>query len=421
MSAEELEARIGKLSADIEIQKKTLRQLERQKSLAQRELNAIRDPVSRLPLELSSQIFLHCRPRARPNPRFAPILFLNICNAWTDIALSLPELWSTIYIDVEVDDGPQYKILEPWCQRAGTYPLFIHVRTSLHYNLACSLTQFADRIKYLSLYQKDIDKCCFDELGLLPSLGVLEVRVLQFPHKGYLDVHALSCSAIIKLLRLTPNVLECKFDGFITEDLERPTQLLTLSCLRSLELRDDPDKYALDEDNMILMHHLTLPALREIYLPLHFPGFASFLRRSLPPLQKLTISELSHNHFPDFAESLYLIPTLTCLRLDVALHAESSVTENLLSTLAQSPFDLLPDLSILKIDFGLNVSESCYAAFLHMASLRRSTLVRASLVQWYSLETQPKPDANVCAELQRLIGGGMDLHIGPSRQNWILG
>ncbi|KAJ7666709.1 hypothetical protein DFH06DRAFT_984363, partial [Mycena polygramma] len=102
MSVKEIETRIAKISADIDLQKEvlSLRELEKSKSAAQRQLNAIRDPVARLPFELSSDIFLHCLPQQRkPDSCTAPMLLLSVCNTWTDIALSTPALWSTIHLD----------------------------------------------------------------------------------------------------------------------------------------------------------------------------------------------------------------------------------------------------------------------------------------------------------------------------------
>ncbi|KAJ7774949.1 hypothetical protein B0H16DRAFT_1408086, partial [Mycena metata] len=96
MSVKDIEARIDELSAEIERQKNILDQLERSRKVAYRQLNAIRDPVARLPLEISSEIFLQClslSPRPPADPRVAPMLLLNICNAWTNIALSNPALW----------------------------------------------------------------------------------------------------------------------------------------------------------------------------------------------------------------------------------------------------------------------------------------------------------------------------------------
>ncbi|KAJ6456622.1 hypothetical protein C8R47DRAFT_187658 [Mycena vitilis] len=78
-----VEDRIDQSDAD-------MRQLVISKSAAQRQLNAIRDPVAHLPFELSSEIFLHCLPqRRKPEPSTAPMLLLSICNNWTDIALSI--------------------------------------------------------------------------------------------------------------------------------------------------------------------------------------------------------------------------------------------------------------------------------------------------------------------------------------------
>ncbi|KAJ7453624.1 hypothetical protein B0H11DRAFT_1665734, partial [Mycena galericulata] len=98
MSVEELQARIAKISADIELQKAVLKNLERSKILFQRQLNSVRDPVARLPLEISSEIFIQCLPPLPvPGAHRAPMLLLNVCNAWTGIALSTPALWASIH------------------------------------------------------------------------------------------------------------------------------------------------------------------------------------------------------------------------------------------------------------------------------------------------------------------------------------
>ncbi|KAJ7896395.1 hypothetical protein B0H14DRAFT_2430988, partial [Mycena olivaceomarginata] len=98
---DELRARIVKLRTDTEQQKKLLRKLEHNTSLAQRQLNAVFDPMARLPLEISSEIFLECLASSgcgtgsRPElgALRLPMLLLNICHAWTDIALATPSLW----------------------------------------------------------------------------------------------------------------------------------------------------------------------------------------------------------------------------------------------------------------------------------------------------------------------------------------
>ncbi|KAJ7649909.1 hypothetical protein FB45DRAFT_1075694 [Roridomyces roridus] len=99
MPTQGIKAQIEQISVEIERQKEVLRKLESRKSLLQQQLNAERDPIASLPLEISSEIFLHCLPPrskgypleyARPRAHLAPLLLLNICNTWTNIALSTP-------------------------------------------------------------------------------------------------------------------------------------------------------------------------------------------------------------------------------------------------------------------------------------------------------------------------------------------
>ncbi|KAJ7860530.1 hypothetical protein B0H13DRAFT_1537538, partial [Mycena leptocephala] len=121
---------IAKLSTEIDLQKEIVGKLERDKRLAQQQLNAVLDPVGRLPLEISSKIFLQCLPAlpALPEPggEDVPMLLLNICNAWTAIALSIPTLWAAIHIAHPRAEGIK-KILPIWLHRAGNRSLSISV------------------------------------------------------------------------------------------------------------------------------------------------------------------------------------------------------------------------------------------------------------------------------------------------------
>ncbi|KAJ7026978.1 hypothetical protein C8F04DRAFT_896624, partial [Mycena alexandri] len=54
----------------------------------------------RLPLEIASEIFIHSLPSVPSAGALdSPMLLLRICNSWTDIALSTPNLWSSIHLD----------------------------------------------------------------------------------------------------------------------------------------------------------------------------------------------------------------------------------------------------------------------------------------------------------------------------------
>ncbi|KAJ7229651.1 hypothetical protein C8J57DRAFT_1583039, partial [Mycena rebaudengoi] len=95
-----LRKRIGELASSIALQRKVPDDLERSRADTQHQLNTLLDPIARLPLEISSDIFLHCLPEVcRPNARTAPMLFLNVCATWAEIALSTPALWATIHVD----------------------------------------------------------------------------------------------------------------------------------------------------------------------------------------------------------------------------------------------------------------------------------------------------------------------------------
>ncbi|KAJ6487198.1 hypothetical protein C8R47DRAFT_979188, partial [Mycena vitilis] len=122
-SASNLRARIGELSSAIDRQKQVLRDLESSKSKAQRDLNAILDPMSRLPIEISSEIFQLCIPDSPgPDSSDAPTLFLSICHLWSNIALSTPSLWNTIHIDNDSADWDLMH-LEAWLSRARSLPV----------------------------------------------------------------------------------------------------------------------------------------------------------------------------------------------------------------------------------------------------------------------------------------------------------
>jgi hypothetical protein len=170
MSAQVLRARIEELSSEITLQKKLLKQLEHDKSLVQGQLNAVMDPLARLPLEISSEIFLQCI-RVNPNcaaregdpglrpmagaPR-VPMLLLNVCNAWSAIALSTPALWSTIQIDFPCAGGLT-QLLPIWFQRARNRPLYISLRGDLS-NLNDSgsvIWRYGGQIKDLEICDDD--------------------------------------------------------------------------------------------------------------------------------------------------------------------------------------------------------------------------------------------------------------------------
>ncbi|KAK7037874.1 F-box domain-containing protein [Favolaschia claudopus] len=414
MSIEEIEARISKFTADIELQTEVLRQLHQLKSAALRELNDIRDPFSRLPLELSSQIFQNCLPDGppQPDPRAVPMLLLNVCHRWTDMALSLPELWATIYLDL-----PRAQIMDCWLRRAGNYPLSIHLHTNLSSELVLIMRQFANQIRYLSLYQEQLYANTF-AIGLLPNLEAMKIGVLDDrSERGYLTFPSFSRISIGKLLRLAPNLQECVFDEMVStnENGEHDEDEGGLfPNLRTLKLGSQSSSYGARNK---MIPYLTLPSVQTLYLAFSAPAtspadLSSFLQRSSPPLHTLILAyDLGS---ADFTDCLRLVPSLERLKLYVQ-HYDSSLLDIPPSTLSDPTLHLLPNLGTLEIEARLECkynAERCYAAFLRVLSSRRSKLVRASLTLngW----DDPKPGPVVYAGLQELAAEGMDIHLRSS-------
>ncbi|KAJ7680138.1 hypothetical protein B0H17DRAFT_1138747 [Mycena rosella] len=158
MSVADLQAHIETVSGEI----------DRQKEVPTK-LNAVRDPVSRLPLEISSAIFIQCLPSSttpQPGAHEIPMLFLNICNAWTDIALSTPALWEAIHINYPRATGFG-QFLATWLSRARNRSLSLSLHGTFDENDATIARGYAERLRSLKIYSDDDD--CLDLLeGMSP-------------------------------------------------------------------------------------------------------------------------------------------------------------------------------------------------------------------------------------------------------------
>ncbi|KAF8212121.1 hypothetical protein K438DRAFT_1805997 [Mycena galopus ATCC 62051] len=204
LSAMQLEARIVQLDAEIEAQQEVLQRLENSKCATQRQLNNIRDPVARLPLEISSEIFLQCRPSSpTPDAHTAPMLLLRICSTWTDIALATPAVWATIHLDDHPSDR-LLAVLQHWLKRARHSPVSISLHESLHDAVAIALGAHAKQIKRLALYQQHH---YFSRLTPFPCLETLTIAARW---KG--SSNTFSLGTMMELLHLTPNVAQCIFE-----------------------------------------------------------------------------------------------------------------------------------------------------------------------------------------------------------------
>jgi hypothetical protein len=100
-------------------------------------------PITRVPYDIITEIFVHCLPQHRlkhrqPNTTIAPILLCHICSTWRTAALATPTLWSHLHYCLTVgaernkfEDGDwilrknQYAFLMWWKNNQGSIAPFL--------------------------------------------------------------------------------------------------------------------------------------------------------------------------------------------------------------------------------------------------------------------------------------------------------
>ncbi|KAJ7581408.1 hypothetical protein C8J56DRAFT_833435 [Mycena floridula] len=93
---------------------------------------AILAPIRLLPEDMLREIFVSCLPSeeaASTAITDAPLLLGRVCRSWREIALSTPELWTSIHIQFlfETDTLRLCDEAHAWIARSGTCPLTIRV------------------------------------------------------------------------------------------------------------------------------------------------------------------------------------------------------------------------------------------------------------------------------------------------------
>ncbi|KAJ7102765.1 hypothetical protein C8R44DRAFT_346617 [Mycena epipterygia] len=413
MSVKDLQAHIEKLSVDIDRQKEILKQLTQSKSAAQRQLNSILDPVARLPLEISSEIFIRCLPPLpKPGASHVPMLLLNICNTWTDIALSTPALWASIHINFPRGEGFS-EVFAMWLERARNRSLSISLHKSFDDGVETLVWQHAPHIKNFAIYSDEDHLSLSTNAGLFPSLETLTIGGLPDEND---DLPLFRCQQILKILCLAPNLVECTFNNFFIYDHPLPES----SVLRSLQhLRFAFEDLGEADHSNGFIKYMTLPALQTLALPINNasgPDIISFFERSSPSLLHLTLAVFGALHVSQVEGCLRLLPTLTTFEF----HAHRILVNQLFTALAESSSDFLPNLRSMKIhDYPLMSPEELpsYEALLLVLSSRRNQIFRFELssddLEWNI------PQADTLVGFQQLVADGMEIHIGTHSQSFL--
>ncbi|KAJ7506883.1 hypothetical protein B0H11DRAFT_2323538, partial [Mycena galericulata] len=406
--AEDLRKRIKEISSTITHHREILRDLEKQKSSLQGELNSIRDPMARLPLEISSNIFMQCLSTTNtitlPNPRGPPMVFVQICQSWRNIALSTPSLWTSIR--VERPSTKFVKFLEIWLERARNLPLSIVLFESLDYDSIQELVveQRAGQLRHLEI------------APLFVSLETLKVGHAgsEYKYDGTRDdwVSPRGHQLCVDLLRATPNLLEYHIsDMYSYVHVSYPSwhgfQPLTHSSLRQLYLGGDT---ADNRNSSVIIKHLTLSALQTLrisYFDISLGDLESLLTRSSASLRSLDIQD----DIPDLVgvECCRLVPGITNLKI-LFESQPAGFTGKFFESLARTD-EFLPNLRHLSISRNSGFfNRSQFEHVLTILSARRGQLQSFRLV---FLHQKAEPfDADILFQLRQFVESGMRIHIG---------
>ncbi|KAJ6488935.1 hypothetical protein C8R45DRAFT_1143200 [Mycena sanguinolenta] len=431
MSVQELRARIVALDNEIELQKQLLGKLEKDKTLALRRLNAALDPVARLPLEISSEIFLQSLAARPGESREGPAGLLRICSAWTDIVLSTPHLWTTICIHFPCGDDFE-DVLPIWIRRAGSRPLSMSISLrgySRNWNHRVSdvLWRHGAQLKHLEILDNDdfalgeddsdSDDEVIDILGgaasmSLPLLETLAIRC-RFQERKY------SGFDIMQLLRGAPNIVECSFHNMFI--LHPRSKNLAVTTLRRLIFGVVPSGVGVFTGNDEIFLCLSLPALETLSLPMmcfNDDDLRVILEKSTPPLRDLTLGWNFHNvDWSELRECLRLIPSLTRFAM---WKPDTEAVIQLFANLVDDP-SLLPNLRDLTIHIRVtdhspepDISESSWRTLVRAVSTPR----RMEQLCIGPVAVSPPPD--ILASLRELVADGANVHVGTEDINFVV-
>ncbi|KAJ7044776.1 hypothetical protein C8F04DRAFT_1069508 [Mycena alexandri] len=375
-----LRAEFHNLSLSISRQKLRLENLESQ-------LVSIVYPVLTLPFEITSEIFVQCLPDKRGkdvvNPREAPLLLMQVCVAWRQIAISTPPLWSTFDV-VGLNRLDLTQLASVWFERAGTCPLSIKIEGPLV--KADNFPDFLEIFRRRSREMRSLDLHTglndLESMGSrldLASLRKLSVRVRwesmqQHVHPLHLfqnayRLHELTSNLSPSLLHLPwaqltkftgelytpaqclettdwmPNLTEC---ALAVSRTWPDSPIISHRKLRHLTLFSSPTAHR--SCSAIVLAYLTLPALQTLKIRDvgEFTGalLDAFLRRSLPPLRQLVVCPETVGG----STEILLSPPFMALRLTELEIGDPlpAFISHFFDNLAQKA-DFLPRLQVLSV------------------------------------------------------------------------
>ncbi|KAJ7673788.1 hypothetical protein DFH06DRAFT_1173284 [Mycena polygramma] len=320
-----------------------------------------------LPYELVSDIFVLCLPlhrRLRPGRKRAPLHLAQICGYWRAIALALPELWRSMYLelptgnlydgvamlfgipDAEPVQDHTCALLDLWLSRAAGHSVSLTIvcpdrGEDMPENILNTIATHAAQYSRLELRMSHKAWLHLNKIaiGPFPLLRSLIVRSL--------DVDRWAPSPSLNLITQSPNLQA------LDSTWRYPSN--TPSSLTSLQLGESRI-IGLDEVTRIFHH---FPRL------LHFGAYLPYVQPPAPqPIMTPPLKSLLFRGSPSLFDVL-TIPTLEHLELEVYHATPTYLIEFLVRSTCQ-----VTHLALRTIAEDGAVYTSCFAALHHVPTLQ---------------------------------------------------
>ncbi|KAJ7129213.1 hypothetical protein C8R44DRAFT_776170 [Mycena epipterygia] len=386
MAPVQLRARVAEICAALSQPKLILAGLEETRRLAQSQLDSMVDPVVKLPVEITSEIFTQCLPAAEDDKKSysmeAPMLLLKVSRAWAKIALATPALWAQLHLDADRIRGSMEieTFAASWLSRTCNHPLSVTVsgwepgKIDFVWHRAHQMESLELHVGVEDLYPSaDIGSFNLLErltLGLpLDDADLSDVTIDVFRNAPRLrEVHMMegflpwfvvlpwqqltkftgtdfTVYECLEVLELTPRLVECTFAVSQLEyEDPGPSNITSHLHLKTLGFAK-PTGCGLSDS---ILPYLRLPALETLHhvgassFPPHHI-FESFMARSLPPLKRFAFR--CNYLTPPWADLLQKLPTLT----DVELWYPPPILQTDFFERLKNPTPFLPRLQRLTI------------------------------------------------------------------------
>ncbi|KAF7297435.1 F-box domain-containing protein [Mycena indigotica] len=273
-------------------------------SVASAETTSERTTVLSLPIELVREMFLYCAPTTAeletgPLTRLPPLVLTAVCHHWREIALSMPEIWSTIHLTIATHDSDAVPFIQRWLSRAQQQPLDISLslvssdhdqrlvelfesyraqwkeialKVSSRYLVELSATIPIPSIRRLSLDAFDTDADAetpqIKAFQIAPMLQHLTLGLLPRPSQLDVPYHQLTSLTftktrpedLLRCLLMTPRLVKCVADVNIDSFGAPALGAIPASSLPKLEY------FSLRGSNLTayIIRLLTIPALASL-------------------------------------------------------------------------------------------------------------------------------------------------------------